>query len=286
MRFIMLFICSLVIAPVQAKVINYQTDTFADVVKLYKDLPVDPKTTLMVFDLDDTLITMSQPLGSVGWWDWQYDMLKNGSDSDVLVTKDFQQLVRIQNILFQLVKMDVTDDYVLPLLTDAANQGSTLMGLTARGQEYLSATLMQLKDNNFVVNDKLMFRQSGLKILGAETSIAGTFKCPQFTREVIYQQGLMFLSGEDKGEALLCALANSKQTIKTIIFVDDTKRNIDSMDKTFKNRDDYQVLNVYYTRENAKEHEIQVNPEIQQQMSEQWTAIKKTLNDAIVHSYF
>lgn len=286
MRFLMLLICSLLITPVQAKVIDYQTDTFADVVKLYKDLPVDPKTTLMVFDLDDTLITMSQPLGSVGWWDWQYDMLKNGSDSDALVTKDFQQLVRIQNILFQLVKMEVTDDYVLPLLTDAANQGSTLMGLTARGQEYLSTTLMQLKDNHFLVNDKLVFRQSGLKVLGDEASIAGTFKCPQFTREVIYQQGLMFLSGEDKGEALLCALANSKQTIKTIIFVDDTKRNIDSMDKAFKNRDDYEVLNVYYTRENAKEHEIQVNPEIQQQMSEQWSSIKKTLSDVIVHSYF
>ncbi|HAT9080840.1 TPA: DUF2608 domain-containing protein, partial [Legionella pneumophila subsp. pneumophila] len=133
MRFIIIFIYSLLLNPVFAEVIHYQTDTFAKIAAQYKKLGVDPKTTLMVFDLDDTLITMTQPLGSVGWWDWQHELQKQGVDSDKLFTKDYQQLVRIQNILFQLVKMEVTDEYVLPFLKDAANQGTTLIGLTARG---------------------------------------------------------------------------------------------------------------------------------------------------------
>ncbi|WP_241480495.1 DUF2608 domain-containing protein [Legionella norrlandica] len=61
MRFIILFICLLLTNPILAKVINYQTDTFADIATWYKESQADPKTTLMVFDLDDTLITMSQP---------------------------------------------------------------------------------------------------------------------------------------------------------------------------------------------------------------------------------
>lgn len=285
MPFIIFFICSLLINPIHAEVINYQTDSFADIAAQYKDLKVNPKTTLMVFDLDDTLITMSQALGSVGWWDWQYELQKNGSHSDKLFTEDYQQLVRIQNILFQLVKMDLTDDYVIPFLKAAANQGTTLMGLTARGKEHLSATLMQLKDKQFMVGEKLLFRKNGLK-LNNKTSLAGNFHCPQFSREVIYQQGIMFLDGEDKGEALICILAKTKQDIKTIIFVDDSKRNIVSMDKAFANRDDVLVLNVFYTKENAKELEVQINPNLQAQLFEQWKFIKENLNKAIIESNF
>lgn len=286
MRFIIIFICSLLLNPVFSGVINYQTDTFANIAAQYKELDVDPKTTLMVFDLDDTLITMTQPLGSVGWWDWQHELQKQGGDSDKLFTKDYQQLVRIQNILFQLVKMEVTDEYVMPFLKDAANQGTTLMGLTARGKEHFSATLMQLKDNQFTVDEKLLFKKNGLKLNNHKTSVAGNFHCPQFSREVIYQQGIMFLDGEDKGKALLCILANTKQDIKTILFVDDAKRNIVSMDKAFANRDEPLVLNVLYTKENAKELEIQTNPYLQAQLFEQWNFIKKSLNNVITQSNF
>lgn len=286
MRFILIFICSLLLNPVFAEVINYQTDTFANIAAQYKESGADPKTTLMVFDLDDTLITMTQPLGSVGWWDWQHELQKQDVDSDKLFTKDYQQLVRIQNILFQLVKMEVTDEYVIPFLKDAANQGTTLVGLTARGKEHLSATLMQLKDNQFTVDKKLLFRKNGLKLNNHKTSVAGNFHCPQFSREVIYQQGIMFLDGEDKGEALLCILANTKQDIKTILFVDDAKRNIISMDKAFANRDEFLVLNVFYTRENAKELEIQTNPRLQEQLFDQWNLIKNSLNDVIIQSNF
>lgn len=285
MRIIIIFIYLLLINPVLAHVINYQTDTFADIAAQYNKLQVDPKTTLMVFDLDDTLITMSQPLGSVGWWDWQHELLQNARHSDKLFTKDYQQLVRIQNILFQLVKTEVTDEYVMSFLKDAAYQGATLMGLTARGKEHLSATLMQLKDNKFLVGEKLLFNKNGLKF-NNKTSVAGNFHCPQFSRTVIYQQGIMFLDGEDKGEALLCILAYTKQDIKTIVFVDDAKRNIASMDKAFANRNDLLILNVLYTKENAKELEIQINPNTQALLFEQWNFIKNNLNDVITHSNF
>jgi hypothetical protein len=286
MRFIIIFICSLLLNPVFAEVINYQTDTFANIAARYKELGADPKTTLMVFDLDDTLITMTQPLGTVGWWNWQHELQKQGGDSDKLFTKDYQQLVRTQNILFQLAKMEVTDEYVMPFLKEATNQGTTLMGLTARGKEHLSATLMQLKDNQFTVDEKLLFRKNRLKLNNHKTSEADNFQCPQFSRKVIYQQGIIFLDGEDKGEALLCILANTKQDIKTILFVDDAKRNIVSMDKAFANRDELLVLNVFYTKENAKELEIQTNPHLQAQLFEQWNFIKKNLNNIIIQSNF
>lgn len=285
MRFIIIFIGSLFSNFIFAQIINYQTDSFKEITAEYKRLGADPKTTLMVFDLDDTLITMTQPLGSVGWWDWQHELQKKGGDSDKLFTKDYQQLVRIQNILFQLIKMEVTDEYVLPLLTEAAQQGTTLMGLTARGKEHLSATLMQLNDNQFTIEGRLLFNKNGLKI-NDETSTAGAVHCPQFSREVIYQQGIMFLDGEDKGGALLCALANTKKEVSTIIFVDDAKRNIASMNKAFADRDDLLVLNVLYTKENNKELDIQINPNVQAELFQQWDFIKQHLNKVVIQSNF
>ncbi|ARB93261.1 DUF2608 domain-containing protein [Legionella longbeachae] len=286
MQFILFLICSLFINPICAKVIDYEMDSFADIANLYEGVRSEPRSTLLVFDLDDTLITMTQPLGSVGWWDWQSELQKTGKDPEKLFTADYQQLVRIQNILFQLIKMEVTDKYVLPFLNNATAQGTIIMGLTARGKEHLSATMMQLRDNNFTVGDKLLFQEKGLKFKNNKTSIADSFHCPQFSKEVIYQRGIMFLDGEDKGQALLCALSKIKTEIKTIIFVDDAKRNSASIDKAFANHNDLLVLNILYTKENAKELEIQSIPLLQQQLFEQWSQIKNHLNDSIVQSNF
>lgn len=134
MQFILFLICSLFINPICAKVIDYEMDSFADIANLYEGVRSEPRSTLLVFDLDDTLITMTQPLGSVGWWDWQSELQKTGKDPEKLFTADYQQLVRIQNILFQLIKMEVTDKYVLPFLNNATAQGTIIMGLTARGK--------------------------------------------------------------------------------------------------------------------------------------------------------
>lgn len=286
MRFTLFLICALLITPVFSKVIHYQTDSFADIAALYEKLHVDPQTTLMAFDLDDTLITMSQPLGSVGWWDWQYELQKNDTMSDKLFTPDYQQLVRIQNILFQLIKMEVTDEYVLPFLQNTTEQGTTIIGLTARGKEHINATTMQLKDNQFMVNNKLLFQEKGLRFKNNKTSVAGHFHCPQFTKEVFYQQGIMYLDGEDKGQSLLCIVEKTPKKIKTIIFVDDAQRNVLSVNKAFANRDDLQVFSVLYTKENAKELEIQKNPTLQAQLFEQWTFITKHLNDVLINSNF
>lgn len=280
MRYFIILLTVLFIQPAFAKVTEYQVDNFAKIQYIYSHAALNPKTTLLAFDLDDTVITMTQPLGSVGWWDWQSELLKNGKDADKLFTTDFNQLVRIQNILFQLVKMEVTDEAVLPLMHKVTNDGAIIMGLTARGKEHLSATLMQLNDSHFSENGALMFKKYGLKFA------SGNFFCPQFKREVIYQDGLMLLSGEDKGEALGCILAKSGKKIQTIIFVDDSIKNTRSVSKAFVNRDDVNVINILYTKENAKEEAIQTNAELQEKIFKDWNHIKQALRDVIPQSNF
>lgn len=287
MRYLWILFCTVLIQVSYAKVINYQTDSFDNIIQIYKTTTLDPKTTLLVFDLDDTLITMTQPLGSVGWWDWQTSLLKTGNNTDKLFTTDYNQLARIQNILFQLIKMEVTDEKAIPFIKLAINEGAMILGLTARGKEHLSATFMQLNDNHFTEKGELIFKKHGLKLGdGDKTSVAGNFYCPQFTREVVYEKGLIFLSGEDKGQALSCIISNAKQPIKTIIFVDDSSKNTQSVSNAFINRQDINVINILYTKENKKEEEIQKNTPLQNKMIHEWNHIKKSLNDVIPQSNF
>lgn len=272
MRYLIILFFALFTQLSFAKVTEYQVDSFAKINSIYAQAALNPKTTLLVFDIDDTLLTMTQPLGSVGWWDWQAGLLKNGNDSSKLFTTDINQLIRIQNILFQLIKMEVTDENALPFIQQTIKDGATIMGLTARGKEHLSATLMQFTDN------KLSFKQHSLNL--------PNFVCPQFKREVIYQEGLMFLSGEDKGQALMCILSSTQQSIQTIIFVDDSAKNTQSVSKSFMNRPDINVINILYTKENAKEEAIQNNAELQNKIYNEWTQIKQALNQVIPKSNF
>lgn len=286
MRYLIIVLFIFFIQPSFAKTTEYQVDNFAKINYVYTHAALNPKTTLLVFDLDDTLITMTQPLGSVGWWDWQAELLKNGNDSSKLFTSDITQLIRIQNILFQLVKMEVTDENVLPFIYQATKDGAIIMGLTARGKEHLSATLMQLTDNKFTENGKLLFKQYGLNLATDKASVAGNFFCPQFKREVIYHDGLMFLSGEDKGQALSCILSSTQQTIQTIIFVDDSVKNTQSVRKSFMNRADINVINILYTKENDKEDAVQKDEELQEKIYNDWNHIKQTLHEVIPQSNF
>lgn len=47
MRLLLIFVCYLVINPAMAKVIDYQTDSFAAIALEYERMAVDPKTTLL-----------------------------------------------------------------------------------------------------------------------------------------------------------------------------------------------------------------------------------------------
>lgn len=286
MRYLIIVFVTFFIQSSFAKVTEYQVNNFAKINDIYTHAALNPRTTLLVFDLDDTLITMTQALGSVGWWDWQAGLLKNGNDPGKLFTSDINQLIRIQNILFQLIKMEVTDENVLPFIHQTTKDGAIIMGLTARGKEHLSATLMQLTDNKFTENDKLLFKQYSLDLTSDETSVAGNFFCPQFKREVIYQDGLMFLSGEDKGQALSCILSSTRQTLQTIIFVDDSVKNTQSVSKSFMNRTDINVINILYTKENDKEAVVLKNEELQDKIYNDWNHIKETLHNVIPQSTF
>ncbi|QDQ39471.1 DUF2608 domain-containing protein [Legionella geestiana] len=276
MRVALFFLCSLFLNVASARVVNYQTNNFKDIAQKYASLHVPMSRTLMVFDLDDTLMTMSRPLGSVGWWDWQSGLLKNPEIKGPRFATSMEHLSRVQKVLFERVPMELTDKDALPFLQQAAARGATLLGLTARGSELQHVTFTQLRDNGFIAKDASLFRQNGLRI-HHKTHVKGAFSCPAFKQAPAYHQGVLFLSGGDKGQALLCALSQSDRSYKAILFVDDSRFNNRAIAKVFAESRDILVLNVNFTREHAKALDARTNPDTQKHMLAEWKRLKKSL---------
>lgn len=284
MRLLILLITSLWLHTSIAEVVNVKAGSFSEIDSLSQHEKLDPTKTLLVFDIDNTLLTMSQPLGGVGWWDWQSDLLKNHPDSHQLVAHNLQNLSSVENLLFQLIKMNPTDQHVISFIQKASEQGFSVMGLTARGSEHLSVTLAQLTENGFVDKEnQLIFQTKGLRLNNHRTSSAGALDCSFFTRYVPYYQGVVFLAGEDKGQALRCILAKSEKTYNTILFVDDAQHNIESMDKAFSSQKNVKVYNVLYTREHAKEQMFLHSKALQAKADKQWRSIKAAFESNIKH---
>lgn len=269
-----------------ADVLHYEVSDFEQISQIYTNNDLNYKESLLVFDIDDTLLTTTQALGGVGWWDWQAGLLKNNPTSEQLFVKNIAELVSLQNLLFHLVKMEVTDEHVIPFIKQAIDQQATVLGLTARGSEHLSVTMSQLLENNFLDNNQLLFDKAGLKLITGTTSSAGALRCPQFKSYVTYYLGVAFLNGEDKGKALLCMLNQSIKSFKTIVFVDDVQHNLDSMADAFKDNKNVLLINILYSKENNKEQTFLSNQLLQAAAYDQWMAIRNTLKQNIQNTSY
>lgn len=270
---------------IHAAVIEVKTDSFEDIQRLYQKEVVTPEKTLLVFDIDDTLMTMSQSLGSIGWWDWQNTLLKNDPNSEKLIVHSLEEFIKVQNILYNLITMDVTDSFVLPFLKKARSQNTSLMALTARGSEHLSITLTQLKENAFLDSrNQLLFKAGRVDLKKKGTDSDGLLHCPQFKHQVVYHQGIVFLKGEDKGEALRCIISHAKKAYNTVFFVDDAVINVMSVTKAFAFAPNLRVFNILYTAQHQKEALFLNSSSLQNQTDLEWKNISKVIKNSIGHS--
>src|SRR5688572_3023279 len=56
---------------------------------------------LLALDIDNTVMSMDNDLGSDHWFEWQHYLLNNEPDSPLLVAKEFDGLLKAQGILYE-----------------------------------------------------------------------------------------------------------------------------------------------------------------------------------------
>lgn len=212
-----------------------ETDSFKTIEAkvLEKGKKYGVKNVLVVFDIDNTILTMPQNFGSDQWWGWQSSScLGKKPLPDFCVTSDFEELLDIQGQIFAISNMLPTEKATVSVVNGLQKKGYKVILLTSRGPSFRNATERAIKNNrmNFVAS-----------AIGPKKGFAGTYtpyKLKSFkkfgltkadmdkmgnkkARPVSYMNGIFMTSGLNKGIMLKTLLKKTKSRFKAIVFADD-----------------------------------------------------------------
>ncbi len=215
---------------------------------------------LVVFDIDNTVLTMNQDLGSDQWFMWQNAMIKKEQKDEGLVTKDFDTLLSIQYQLFETSRMRPPENRTPPMIRKLQEKGYRVIALSSRGYKSLRPTLRELKNNQMdfsktalKINEQdtwLPYNLKDLKVISPQE--AKSYQLQSNARKVIYQEGVFLTAGQHKGAMLRILLYKASFLPKAIFFVDDHLKHSDSVQQAFAG----QELSLYSFRYSHEDQNV------------------------------
>lgn len=196
-----------------------------------------PEHVLLVLDIDNTLMSMNNDLGSDHWFEWQSYLLKHEPDSPYLVADTFDGLLDVQGILYNLGHMHPPQPDLPEIIQGVQKRGISTIILTSRGPEFRVATERELKRNGYDL------AANALQVRGVPggTYLAYDPEDPESDgllpkevrlldlkdpRPVSYENGVFMTAGQHKGIMLLTLLHHAKPEIKAIVYADDNVRHV------------------------------------------------------------
>jgi hypothetical protein len=303
--FLLIFL-SFTVLPAYGEAVKRQISSFKELQEIVEKI-ADPTATLVVMDDDDTLTMMScqdadksdkcQYLGGPAWYAWQSKLV--GTDSVYSVAKTQEDLFSISSLLLAMNNMEYTESDLPQVLHALTNKGVRLLVETARGSSDVSATERQFTKRlvknspygsflDMISANSLVFAPDNL------TSLSGPFipcRIPG-ARAVSYQQGVMYVAGQNKGIMLKCLLrryqsANSDGLpIKYVVFIDDTQGNVDDIYSAFKHSDQYNVKALHYDALDKHKNALTEGPRkntYQENAKQRWNAIHTTMHKELLN---
>lgn len=180
---------------------------------------IDSNKTLVVFDIDNTLLQSESHLGSVAWGDY----IAQDLEAKGISKKDAQVVASVfWRAVQPSIKVKAVDIETKQVIKDLQTQKTMVMCLTSRMPQELLYTLNQLQ--TIGVDIKITApTQKSQKILASN--------CESF-----YTNGILFATPfNKKSEVFLSFLKKNNLYFKRIIFIDDKHSHVQDMEKAFCN---------------------------------------------------
>jgi len=197
-------------------------------------------TTLVIFDIDDTLLEANNFVGSSKWYNWQRGKVVtdfNGVKFTIKQENKFSCIFRSLSTLFELASTRTTQPDISNIMTELSSYD--LMLLTARTTSYRAATERELEKNSISFSDQHLGNPN--KVFNFR------FDDGKRTANVTYQNGMIMASGLNKGLVLETMLKRLNKNYQQIYFIDDSQKNITDMNKAWKEKSGQMHL-FHYTR--------------------------------------
>ena len=199
--------------PSRAPAVESRISEIKSLARLSDVLAEAPDTrTLVVFDIDDTLLTSSTFFGSDYWYEWQKS-LAPGEAGKALC-------------LFDVIGANYELGTQRPTEPDAVRVFNGLnrdvLLLTARSPMYRGGTERELLAAGYV-----------LPPMRGKPGHGEYFEQPAGTA-ISYQHGILMVSGQDKGALLTTWLNRRGLHYRRVILVDDGRRNIENVQRSLQ----------------------------------------------------
>ena len=204
--------------------------TIDDLAQVAPALSESPQRTLLVLDIDDTLLTSDGFFGSDKWYEWQKTL--PASDPGKVPC-----LFDVISLNYETGGQRATQPDG-PALVNAVQVDKLL--LTSRNPLYRGGTLRTLRDAGYALPAPLAGQADGSSWDFRKAPDAAPVR-------ITYDQGVFMTTGQDKGLALLALLQRLHTRYDRVVLVDDGKKNIDNMQNALRKAGvDY--LGLHYLR--------------------------------------
>lgn len=257
-------------SPVSGSATITETADFAEVNLAVETLNAryGAANVLIVSDIDNTLLTSASDLGGDIWYQWQRGKLDVKPTPAQKVSCLFEDTI---GMLYELNPMTVTDPLVPEIVASWQLAGNTVMALTSRDPRYRSATERELKSNGI---------ELGQSALTLESGVMPEYR-HQMDRELTYSQGVMMTTGMDKGKMLHWILDKTGRHFDAVIFIDDSRKNIDNMYTAWKDGNTDMDIFYYTSVEEARiaRHGAVLTQAQADKMAADYDKLNKTLLD-------
>lgn len=198
--FIALFLCSNLFATIiQSK-------------KMAEILPKVTPETIVIFDIDNTLLESAQMLGSDMWFEHRiHEYLNLGNPPEEAVSKASRDWTEVS----ESAKVQLIEKETPPLIEKLQRQGIPTMALTARKLSLMERSLGQLEENGISLKEKTLSSES-VSVKDAD--------------DALFQKGIFTVGTNNKGKILVALFKKLNLTPKRIVFVDDKQKNVENVD--------------------------------------------------------
>jgi hypothetical protein len=282
--FLVFLLVSLPLFASEALTTSSMDEAFAKVEEKAQQYGRD--NVLMIFDIDNTLLTSTTDLGSDQWYSWQEKIMKDPNCKPTCVSTNVSDLIEAQGVLFTLGKMKPTEETLAAKIKLLQATGQKIILLTSRGPDFRSLTESSLAKNEMVFSTStldqtnditgtyLPYDIKNLACSGLTQSDVETAGLKE-SRPVSFQNGIYMTAGQNKGVMLKVLLNKYKQSYKAIIFADDHQRHVDRMQAIMGSISD--VITYRYSK---------IDPEVQRfnemdktEMVQNWLKLQSTIKE-------
>jgi hypothetical protein len=173
--------------------------------------------SLILLDIDDTLLIPRQMLGNDEWFMHRMDeLIKQGFPKEEALKKTINEWESIRLI----TNMEIVENGTDLIVEKLQDEGFTVMGFTTQGFTLATRTHQQLISNNLDLS-RTSPRDEGLYFSMQDQG-------------VLFSNGVLFTSGRHKGKTLLQFLSHINLKPSHVVFINDKESHLKEVEETLE----------------------------------------------------